>query len=98
MYILISADGTLSLEDIDNMNGFSIVGNSDLTRSSVFSAIASQAGEGHYWIDIDSVINLSSRREDQPWIDDFWDMLRKAEPYGYADLVNKRIKAHVETE
>ena len=96
MYLLISADSTLSLEDVDNMNGFSIVENSDLTRSSAFSAIASQAGEGHYWIDIDSVIKLSSRREDQQWVDEFWNMLRKAEPYGYADLVNKRVKAHVE--
>ena len=97
MYLLISADSTLSLEDVDNMNGFSIVENSDLTRSSAFSAIASQAGEGHYWIDIDSVIKLSSRREEQQWVDEFWNMLRKAEPYGYADLVNKRVKAHVES-
>jgi len=97
MYLLISADSKLSLEDIDNMNSFSIVGNSDVTRSSAFSAMASRAGEGHYWIDVDSVIKLSSRREDQQWVDEFWDMLRKAEPYGYADLANKRVKAHVET-
>lgn len=97
MYILISADGTLSLEDIDNLNSFSIVGNSEVTRSSAFSAIASQAGEGHYWIDVDSVFKLSIRCDDQQWVDDFWDMLRKAEPYGYADLVNKRVKAHVES-
>jgi len=97
MYLLISADSKLSLEDIDNMNSFSIVGNSDVTRSSAFSAMASRAGEGHYWIDVDSVIKLSSRREDQQWVDEFWDMLRKSEPYGYADLVNKRVKAHVET-
>jgi len=97
MYILISADGTISLEDIDSLNSFSIVGNSDVTRSSAFSAMASQAGEGHYWIDVDSVIELSTRCDDQQWVDDFWDMLRKAEPYGYVDLVNKRVKAHVET-
>ena len=97
MYILISADGTLSLEDIDNLNSFSIVGQSDVTRSSAFSAMASQAGESHYWIDVDSVIKLSLRRDDQQWVDEFWDMLRKAEPYGYTDLVNNRIKAHVET-
>jgi hypothetical protein len=97
MYILISTDGTLTLEDIDNLNSFSIVGNSDTTRPSAFSAMASQAGEGHYWIDVDSVIKLSFRRDDQQWVDDFWDMLKKAEPYGYADLVNKRVKAHVET-
>jgi len=97
MYLLISADSTLSLEDTDNMNGFSIVENSDLTRSSAFSAMSIQAGEGHYWINVDSVIQLSSRRDDQQWVDDFWDMLKKAEPYGYADLVNKRVKAHVET-
>ena len=97
MYILISADGTLSLEDVDNLDSFSIVGNSDVDRSSEFSAMASQAGEGHYWIDVDSVIKLSVRREDRQWVDKFWGMLRKAEPWGYADLVNKRVKAHVET-
>jgi len=97
MYILISADGTLSLEDVDNLTSFSIVEKSDVTRSSKFAAMATRAEEGHYWIDADAVIKLSSQCDDQQWVDEFWDMLRKAEPYGYTDLVNKRIKAHVET-
>jgi hypothetical protein len=95
MYILISTDGTLSLEDVDNLTSFSIVENSDVTRSSTFSAMATRAEEGHYWIDADSVIKLSPRHGDQHWVDEFWDMLKKAEPYGYADLVNNRVKAHV---
>jgi len=96
MYILVSADGTLSLEDVDNLNSFSIAEKSDVASSPTFSAIAVQAEEGHYWIDVDSVIKLSSRGGDQEWVDGFWDMLRKVEPYGYSDLVNKRVKAHIE--
>ena len=97
MYILIAADGSLSLEDTDNMKAFSIVENSAGAQSSEFSAIAEPAEENHYWIDADSVIDLSSRDGDQQWVDEFWDMLKKSEPYGYSDLVKKRIKAHVET-
>ena len=98
MYILIAVDGSLSLEDIDNMKSFSIVDNNQNSTSSAFSAMAQAAEENHYWIDADSVIELSSKGGDQQWLEGFWDMLKKVEPYGYSDLVNKRIKAHVETE
>ena len=98
MYILIAVDGSLSLQDIDNLKSFSIVDNNQIAISPAFSAMAQAAEENHYWIDADSVIELSSKGEDQQWVEDFWDMLKKVEPYGYSDLVNKRIKAHVETE
>ncbi len=97
MYILIAAEGSLSLEDTDNVRAFSIVENSPGAQSSEFLAIAEPAEENHYWIDVDSVIDLSARNGDQQWIGEFWDMLKKSEPYGYSDLVKKRIKAHVET-
>ena len=97
MYILISADGSLSLEEEDNMRAFSIIENSHSSHSSELSAMAEPTGENHYWIDAEAVIELSGRAGDQQWVDEFWDMLKKVEPYGYSDLVKKRIKAHVET-
>ncbi len=36
MYILVSADGTLSLEDVDNLNSFSVAEKSDVANSSTF--------------------------------------------------------------
>jgi hypothetical protein len=96
VYILIPENGALSLEDADNMKNFSIVGNIDPAKSTAFLAMAKPAEDDHYWIDADSVIELSPRSGDQQWIDGFWDMLRKVEPYGFSDLVTNRVKAHVE--
>lgn len=96
MYILIAADGSLSLEEADDMKRFSIIENSAAATSSSFLAIAESAEKDHYWIDAESVIELSPRCKDQQWVDGFWDMLRKVEAYGYSDLATKRIKAHIE--
>lgn len=52
--------------------------------------------EGHYWLDADGVLELSGRGDDQQWVKQFWDMLAKVEAYGYSDMTNKRVKAHVE--
>jgi hypothetical protein len=97
MYILIAEDGSLSLEEADDMKGFSIIENGEAVKSSLFSSIAESAEDNHYWIDADSVIDLSPRGKDQQWIDDFWKMLKIVEAYGYSDLVNKRVKAHIES-
>ncbi len=97
MYILIAVDGSLSLEEADNIKAFSIIENSPGSQSSEFSAMAESAEENHYWIDAEAVIELSARAGDQQWVEEFWNMLKKSEPYGYSDLVNKRIKAHIET-
>ena len=96
MYILIATDGSISLEEADDLKRFSIIENSEAANSSSFLAIAESAEGDHYWIDADSVIELSPRCSDQQWVDSFWDMLGKVEAYGYSDLANKRVKAHVD--
>ena len=96
MYLLIAADGQLSLQDTDNMRAFAII--EELSGSAVTSLgdIATAAADNHYWLDADSVIELSGRKDDQIWIDGFWNMLAKVEAYGYSDLASKRVKAHVD--
>ena len=47
------------------------------------------------WLDADAVVELSGRDQNEGWTTAFWTMVEKAEPYGYADLSARRVKAHV---
>jgi hypothetical protein len=96
VYLLIAADGQLSLQDTDNMRAFAIIEELSGSAGTSLGDIATAAADNHYWIDADSVIELSGRKDDQIWIDGFWNMLAKVEAYGYSDLASKRVKAHVE--
>lgn len=96
MYILIAADGQLSLEDSDNMRAFSIVEEESGAAATRLADIATPSAEQHYWLDANAVVELSGRKHDQQWLREFWDMLARAEAYGYSDMQNRRVKAHVE--
>jgi hypothetical protein len=102
MYIQIAGDGSLSLEDCDNMKAFSIVEPVDASATgkavTALSAIAEPAEENHYWIDAEAVVQLSSQGGNPQWLENFWNMLKQVEAYGYSDVENKRIKAHVESK
>ena len=97
MYIQITQDGELSLEDIDNMKAFSIIEVVSGQSATALADIAEPAEDDHYWINAEAVIQLSSRSEDPHWLKNFWAMLKMVEAYGYSDMKNKRVKAHVET-
>ena len=96
MYILIAANGQLSLEESDNMRAFSIFEAKGGAAATQLSAIATPAEAQHYWLDVDAVIELSGRKDDPQWVAGFWDMLARVEAYGYSDMENKRVKAHVD--
>ena len=96
MYILINTDGGLSLENHDDFKSFSVIDQSlDSNRASL-DKIATPANDNQYWIDAQSVIEHSPQAHDTAWVESFWAMLRAVEPYGYSDLENKKVKAHVE--
>jgi hypothetical protein len=101
MHLLIAADGTLSLEEVDDLKSFSIVeadpGSAQGTAATALDSIGEAAEANHYWLGADSVVSLSPRKDDQAWVDAFWGMLEKVERYGFSDLQGKRVKAHVET-
>ena len=96
MHVSIAADGTLSLEDVDNLKGFSIVETTAGSAANTLSEIGEPAEENHYWLSAEAVIALSPRKDDQEWVDGFWAMLRKVEAYGFSDMEKGRVKAHVE--
>ena len=96
MYILIAANGQLSIKDSDNLRAFSIVEAKTGLAATHLATIATPAEERHYWLDADAVIALSGREQDQQWVKNFWNMLAQVEAYGYSDLKNRRVKAHVD--
>ena len=95
MYILVDVNGVLSLQDSDNFREFSIVDESDGLASTALADIAEPAEDDHFWLDANSVIELSSPDADQQWIDAFWEMLAKVEPYGYSKMTEQKVKAHL---
>jgi hypothetical protein len=96
MYILIAADGKLSLQESDNMRAFSIVEAIKGAVTEQLLAIATPADKNHYWLDANAMIELSGRKHDQVWVRGFWEMLAKVEAYGYSDMAKKRVKAHMD--
>ena len=99
MHVLIAADGALSLEDVDNLKGFSIVeadADSKLGKAALaLSQIGEPGEDNHYWLSAEAVIALCPRKDDSKWIEGFWAMLKKVEGYGFSDMENKKVKAHV---
>ena len=95
MYILVDVNGVLSLQDSDNFREFSIVDESGGLAPTALSAIAEPAEDDHVWLDAKFVIELSTRDADQQWIDAFWEMLAKVEAYGYSNMTEQKVKAHL---
>ena len=94
MYILIDQNGSLSLQDVDNMKEFSIrAENENVDRSKLLS-IAQPAEDDHYWINRAFVIQLSEKAADHEWLEQFNQMLKMVEPYGYYNSETNKIKVH----
>lgn len=97
MYISISASGALSLQESDNFKQFSIQETVPGQAVEALNDIATSAGDDHFWVDANAVIALAPAQGDSDWVDAFWDMLEKSEPYGYSDMQKQTVKAHVES-
>ena len=99
MYLKIEDDGRLVLKEIDDFGRFHIAATAERiageAASPDFRRIAEAAGEGHFWLNAEAVVDLSAKADDEAWKSAFWNMLAKAEPYGFADLQGRRLKAHV---
>lgn len=99
MKLVVSVDGKLSIDEADNFRGFHVEPANALGERWAavpeFASIATPAEEAdHFWLDADAVAGLPERA-DAEWREKFWAMLKKVEPYGYADMALRRVKAHV---
>ena len=86
----------MALEEEENFKGFCIRVNNLDTDISALDAITNRIEDSNYWLDAQGVIALSSKSTDKEWLDQFWGMLKGAEPYGFADLKAQLIRAHIE--
>jgi len=96
MLIRVREDQSLVLEEEENFKGFCIRVNNLDTDISALDAITNRIEDSNYWLDAQGVIALSSKSTDKEWLDQFWGMLKGAEPYGFADLEAQLIRAHIE--
>ncbi len=98
MYLNITDDGSVTLEEANDFGRFEIRSSIDLSSGQLgdeFFSFAEPTDNGRYWINAESVVKLSSKSDDPEWCAAFWTMLEKAETYGFADIAQKRIKSHV---
>ena len=99
LYLFVGANCLISLKDHENFKSFDILTEnndpSTLTRSEEFLLISEDLGNGHYWLEAKAVARLSLEYEDKDWIKSYWEMLAKAEPFGYFDPIKCQIKAHL---
>ena len=96
MLIKIKEDQSLSLEEEYNFKAFCIRTENPNTDLSPLEKITERIEDGNYWLDAHGVIALSSKSTDKEWLNQFWDMLKCAEPYGFADVEAQLIRAHIE--
>ena len=96
MLIRVREDQSLALEEEENFKGFCIRVNNLDTDISALDAITNRIENSNYWLDAQGVIALSSKSTDKKWLNQFWNMLKGAEPYGFADVEAQLIRAHIE--
>jgi hypothetical protein len=96
MLIRVREDQSLVLEEEENFKDFCIRVKDLDTNISALDTITERIEDSNYWLDAQGVIALSSKSTDKEWLDQFWGMLKGAEPYGFADLEAQLIRAHIE--
>ncbi len=97
MFVKLSADGELSLEDRDNFRAFKLVvagdpGQIDAVRASL-KGTADVPDKDTAWI-LESW--LRANVSDDAWQQSLGAMIEKAKPHGWIDEQRKAIKAHIE--
>ena len=100
MFVKLSADSSVSLEDRDNFRAFKLVvtGNAaklDATRKAL-TGIAELPDEKTAWISEAALRHWPDVARDQAWQQNLSAMIEKAKPHGWIDEARQAIKAHIE--
>ena len=100
MFIKVSADGSVTLEERDNFRAFKLVvtGNAaklDAARKTL-AGVAELPDEKNAWIFEAALRRFVDVAQDQAWQQNLSAMIEKAKPHGWIDEMRKAIKAHVE--
>jgi hypothetical protein len=100
MFLKLTTEGRLQLEDRDNFRAFKLVVESDRGRlDEIRRALAGKAelpDAETAWIFEQTLRRWPDVENDAVWQQSFSAMIEKARPHGWIDDARKAIKAHVE--
>jgi hypothetical protein len=100
MFVRLTADGRVSLEDAGNFRAFKLVIEGDAARLDAASVSLAGAAElidaTHAWIFEAALRGRPEVAQDQAWQQSLGAMIEKARPHGWIDDQRKAIKAHIE--
>ncbi|HYI27239.1 MAG TPA: hypothetical protein VD863_05240 [Bradyrhizobium sp.] len=100
MFVKVSADSSITLEDRDNFRAFKLVitGNAsklDTVRKTL-AGVVELPDEKTAWISEAALRRWEGVAQDQAWQQSLSAMIEKAKPHGWIDEQRKAIKAHIE--
>src|SRR5919112_3915880 len=100
MFVKLSADGSVSLEDRDNFRAFKLVieggpARLDQARRALTNT-AELLDEKTAWIFEQALRQRPEVAQDDAWQANLGAMIEKAKPHGWIDEQKKAIKAHIE--
>lgn len=98
MFVKLSADGRVSLEDSGNFRAFKLVidGHSPDAARTALAGTAEFADDTHAWIFETALRQRPEVVQDAVWQQSLGAMIEKAKPHGWIDEQKQAIKAHVE--
>jgi hypothetical protein len=100
MFVKVSADGRVSLEDRDNFRAFKLVVEGspeklDAARRAL-TGTAELPDQATAWIFEQALRQRPEVAQDAAWQGNLGTMIEKARPHGWIDEQKKAIKAHIE--
>jgi hypothetical protein len=100
MFVKVSADDSVSLEDRDNFRAFKLVVEGgpeklDAARRAL-TGTAELPDQATAWIFEQALRQRTEVAQDAAWQGNFGTMIEKARPHGWIDEQKKAIKAHIE--
>ena len=100
MFVKVSANGSVALEDAGNFRAFKVVvEGSPATIDAVRRALAGAAelpDQATAWVSEAALRRWPSVANDAAWQQSLGAMIEKARPHGWIDDTRKAIKAHIE--
>jgi hypothetical protein len=100
MFVKLSADGSITLEDRDNFRAFKLVveggpARLDQARRALLNT-AELPDQANAWIFEQALRQRAEVANDATWQTNLGAMIEKAKPHGWIDEQKKAIKAHIE--
>lgn len=100
MFVKVSADRSVTLEDRDNFRAFKLVATGNASKlDAIRKALARMAelpDDKTAWISEAALRGFDGVAQDQAWQQSLSAMIEKAKPHGWIDEQRKAIKAHIE--